>query len=619
MSHQQGRKRRRCENTVYCRGFLRERQNGSADGSRDTVANAKPITEWTANAKSRRGVRFGITFAFFALIFSPLDAAEGTLTFTAVDEASGAPLAARIELTRPRMVRGNGRTAARAATRPLAGRTDVDTGYGFVIDGEAPVDLHEGPYEFRVSRGPESRIIVGNFEIEKTSEDEHMLAVPRILSMRSQGWTSGDCLVPPSRESLPIRMSAEDLHLAMVATGGTSEVVETDADIEALRSRRQRKEQPDLSDPMFIGDGAEVIAGLAFYHDQASTPTEEDSETTEQRDEQLAAFYRLATLARQRRAEQPNAAPEYGATPASMLSAKVAIEDPFAWSLPILLASGQIDGYFILGDWLRLDRKILQTKSGRPLSTEPARKPTTLGREAEQIYWETLNAGFHLAPLAGTGDEGTLHPVGYNRLYVAGPPSESPYDNSGQSQLAGTPTAVTTQEQWWARAWAGCSFATNGPLLQATIDGKQPGHVFETPEGVPMRLTPELTLTVRDPVDYLEVIHNGQIHYSARLDEYAKAGGRIPPLNITKPGWALIRVVTLHEDHFRAATTAPWYFEVDGERRVSRGGVEFFQKWLADYEEHLRSRRDLDLAKYAPFIRAARTFWQSRLDQANAR
>ncbi|MFG0287953.1 MAG: hypothetical protein ACF8CQ_07265 [Rhodopirellula sp. JB044] len=547
------------------------------------------------------------------------------MTFVAVDEATGEPVSARIELTRPQMIRANGRLASRAVKRPLAGRTSVDTGYGFVVDGEAKVNLHEGPYEFRVTRGPESRVIAGNFEIEKTSEDETTLIVPRILSMREQGWTSGDCLVPPSKENLPIRMSAEDLHVAVVNTASENTASENEArsssriitaeEIEQLRARRDRKELPKLTEPMFIDSSADAVAGLVFYHD---LPPPMASESQEPSDLMLAAFYRLANLAKRRRGEEPTAAPENLGAPQSRGAAalpKVAIEDPFAWSMPVMLASGQIDGFFVLGDWLRLDRKMLQTKSGRPFSTATPRPGIMLGREAEQIYWETLDAGFRLAPLAGSGDEGGLHPLGYNRLYVAGPYSaESRYENARS-----IPVRVTSLEQWWANAWAGHSFATNGPLLQATLGGKLPGHVFEKAKNVPLSVTPELTLTVRDPVDYLEVIHNGKVHYSAKLDEYAKAGGKIPPIHVSEPGWALIRVVTLFEDHFRAATTAPWYFDIDGQRRVSRGSVEFFQKWLADYEQHLRSQRNVNLARYAPFIRAARTYWKTKFENANAR
>ncbi|WP_246112880.1 CehA/McbA family metallohydrolase domain-containing protein [Allorhodopirellula solitaria] len=539
---------------------------------------------------------------------SPVGAADGKWTISAVEESDGEPRVARIELTRPTVSRGGNRPTSRVKrlriVRPLPGRTAVEAGFGFVLDGPTNLNLSEGGYEFRVSRGPEYRVIGGNSTIEKTSSDEHVFALPRILNMRQLGWTSGDCFVPWSRENLPIRMTAEDLHVAMaVANPVAREGDDPAKKVVELRARRRRHEEPPLSDPLWIGNDVNALGGLAFYGSAATGPdalaTGSESEDPSETDSDLAALQLLARLASQRR--------DSSAHP--LVQGKVAVENPFAWPLPVYLASDQVDGYFVLGDWLRLDRPITQTKSGRPYSTSNHRTAISLGREAEQIGWELLDAGFRMAPLAGSGDERGLHPVGYNRLYVAG---ESIDSSSSSSQ------PVESAEQWWQGVWEGRSFATNGPLLIANLDGKLPGHVFRVDAADPIQLRAELTLTVQDPVDYLEVIYNGQVHYSAKLDEYAKAGGKIPPLHVDRSGWALIRVVTLYENHFRAATTAPWYFEVDGERRITRSSIEFFQNWLAEYETYLRSQPDADLNAYAPFIRSARDFWQSRLQAVNA-
>ena len=122
-------------------------------------------------------------------------------------------------------------------------------------------------------------------------------------------------------------------------------------------------------------------------------------------------------------------------------------------------------------------------------------------------------------------------------------------------------------------------------------------------------MRPELSLTTRDPVEYLEVIHNGQVHYRARLDEFAKAGGKIPPLTITKSGWVILHVVTQYQDHFRAAISAPWYIEFDGKPRVDARAVKFFQDWLGQYEERLKRLPADELARHVPFVRSARSFW----------
>jgi len=284
---------------------------------------------------------------------------------------------------------------------------------------------------------------------------------------------------------------------------------------------------------------------------------------------------------------------------------RVAIENPFAWPLPVWLASGQVDGVFVLGDWLRLDRNVTRLPESRPIEGLNLGGGTALGRWAERVYWNMLEAGLRIAPLAGSGDGSGKTPVGYNRLYVAMPNRSPPSD-----PLAVAP--VQSSEQWWDAAWLGQSLVTNGPLMRPKLGGEMPGHVFQARAGEVLKLQPELALSVRDPVDYLEVILNGQVHYSARLDEFARAGGRIPPLEIHESSWVTIRVVTLHEDHFRAATTAPWYIDFDSRPRITEQAVAFFQRWLSEYEERLKKLPTEELRAHVPYIRAAREFWAER-------
>jgi hypothetical protein len=262
---------------------------------------------------------------------------------------------------------------------------------------------------------------------------------------------------------------------------------------------------------------------------------------------------------------------------------------------------------FVLGDWLRLDRKVLSVKDGRPVAGPSLGGATSVGRWAERIYWNMLEAGVRIPPLAGCGDQGRTTPVGYNRLYVADPLD----DDQPGGMLEASP--VPSDQRWWQAAWRGQSVATNGPLLRPTLGGKLPGHVFSATSGEVLQLTPELTLTVRDPVEYLEVIHNSRVHYSARLDEFARQGGMIPPLHVKESGWVTIRVVTQFEDHFRAAMSAPWYIDFDGQPRITAEGVRFFRDWLTQYEQRLKRLPREQIARHAPFIRAARSYWSERM------
>lgn len=528
--------------------------------------------------------------------------ADGDLTLRVVDESTGEPTIARMELTRQLP------TTVRRTSRPksvsVAPRHSLSSGPGFVLDEFAELSLQDGVYEFKLTRGPESRVLRGTFEVQRGSEDDHQLALPRMVQMRPEGWTSGDCLVPRSAESLPMRMTAEDLHLANVLR----DLEIAGRGIEKPIPRRNAKnlfgdnepvQTPDgwPTEPLWIETNVDCIGGLAFYRNQID-PDWNPVPTGKFASQELASLGWLASL------------------PADS-STRVAIENPFAWLLPIWLASEKIDGVFVLGDWLRLNESVNRVSDGRMLQPANRTDATQLGRDAEQIHWHLLDAGFRLAPMAGSGDEPGNSPVGYNRLYVAARSQTSSFDSREES------VAVGTMEDWWNAAWDGCSFATNGPLMRTNLEGRLPGHVFEIrPADVSgdesVELTAEVVLNVRDPVEYLEVIHNGRLHYGAKLDEFAKAGGRIPPLKIKESGWATVRVVTLHEDHYRAVISSPWYFQFGGQPRISSRSVAFFQKWLGETEQRLAKLPPDQLKAFVPYVRAARKFWAERAEKAGS-
>ncbi len=503
--------------------------------------------------------------------------AGGTLTVSVRDESDEEPVITRMVLER-----------ADKPGRPLTIRKTVPAGVGLVLDRSAELSLPDGQYRFSMIRGPEYRIITGTFSLERTSLDDHSVALPRMVEMLQEGWTSGDCCVPPSPYSLPLRMASEDLHLATV-------LGHTDAKPIAGRG----DDEPPENDPSWISENATYEGGLVFYRHDASNDTDVNEPSREDAEgDQGEVGDEKRTLLPVERMVQAG----------SQQEVKIGVENPFAWELPVWLASGQVDGVFLLGDWLRLDRRILSVTDGRgpPGATTVGNK--AIGRWAEKIYWNMLEAGFRIPPLAGSGDKGRKNPVGYNRLYVGKPPRDY---NGGPLKA----TRVESELEWWNAAWNGQSVATNGPLLRPMLGGQLPGHVFKGRPGEVLVLQAELQLAVRDPVEYLEVIHNGKVHYSARLDEFAKAGGMLPPVNAKESGWVTIRVVTLYEDHFRAAMSAPWYIEFEGQPRVTRNSVEFFRKWLTDYEARLKQLPAAELQRHVPFVRAARKFWARKAEQ----
>jgi hypothetical protein len=223
--------------------------------------------------------------------------------------------------------------------------------------------------------------------------------------------------------------------------------------------------------------------------------------------------------------------------------------------------------------------------------------PRSVGKLSETIYWQMLEAGLQITPTAGSGFNGNDTQVGYNRVYVY---SETQPD----------------QASWWRAIAQSHTFVTNGPLLRAKINDLPPGSIQTSYRGQRIALDISVSLSVREPVDYLDVVFNGDTIYSAKLEDHYKRG-EFPPIEIDKSGWLVIRIVTDHNKGYRFATTAPFYFVFDGKPRVSRKAVTYFQQWQKAATDHLAESPN-QLERYQPWIERSTRFWESRLIQSNA-
>ena len=112
-----------------------------------------------------------------------------------------------------------------------------------------------------------------------------------------------------------------------------------------------------------------------------------------------------------------------------------------------------------------------------------------------RVWYRLLNCGFRLPAGAGTDAMANFAslrgPVGMNRVFakIAGP---------------------LDHRRWLAALKAGRTFATNGPLLGFTLEGKELGG--ELAIGADRReLVARVTLNSIVPVDRLEIVRNGEV------------------------------------------------------------------------------------------------------------
>jgi hypothetical protein len=222
-----------------------------------------------------------------------------------------------------------------------------------------------------------------------------------------------------------------------------------------------------------------------------------------------------------------------------------------------------------------------------------------IGQWSHDVYFHLLNCGLRIPPSAGSGSGIGPNPVGYNRVYVHvdGPLS---------------------YEKWWEGLRAGRVTVTNGPVLQPSVHGQLPGRVFEEPAGRPAEFEIALTLSTREPINYLEIVQDGRVVREVSFDEY-RQGARLPKVRFDRSGWFLVRAVCNSSKTYRFAMTGPYYVQLGRQPRISKRSAQFFLDWVLERQRQIEEIEDpAQRAPVLKFHQKAREFWQEVLSKANA-
>ena len=187
------------------------------------------------------------------------------------------------------------------------------------------------------------------------------------------------------------------------------------------------------------------------------------------------------------------------------------------------------------------------------------------------VWYKLLNLGFKLP--AGAGTDATTDyaaPIrgfaGQDRVYV---------------WMPSWPVKV---EAWKEGLKKGRTFATNGPLIEFTLGGKQVGEELKF-DGA--RAAVPFTAMLRSivPVDHLEIVCNGGVTQTLKLEgmrDSADVSGTFPLQN---SGWCVLRAWSEKAeypvmDNYTYATTSPIYVTIDGKRATSAEDAKYFVGWI---------------------------------------
>nr|MBA3726917.1 CehA/McbA family metallohydrolase [Armatimonadota bacterium] len=227
-------------------------------------------------------------------------------------------------------------------------------------------------------------------------------------------------------------------------------------------------------------------------------------------------------------------------------------------------------------------------------------------RSTADIWYRLLNLGFRVPAGAGT-DAMTNYaslrgPVGMNRVFIAIP-------------------GETTPEKLHSGLKQGRTFVSNGPMLGLDMDGKHPGDEITLAQ--PTTLSYHASLRSIVPVDHFELIFNGRVIASHRLDGARTQADVSGNIEILASGWLVLRAWNDHadpkvQDIYPYASTSPVYVTVDRQPPRSPEDATYFVSWLDRVIADATARSDYNSAQEKQntlqYLSAARTVFQTRTE-----
>jgi TolB protein len=186
-----------------------------------------------------------------------------------------------------------------------------------------------------------------------------------------------------------------------------------------------------------------------------------------------------------------------------------------------------------------------------------------------KVWYQLLSCGFRIPAGAGT-DAMTNYaslrgPVGLDRVYA---------------RIDG----ALEPRRFLEAVKAGRTLATNGPLLELSLDGKGPGDELRLPAGR-HRLEARVSLRSIVPVDHLELVGPSGVAVSFPLQGDRTSADLSDTIGLEASGWYVLRAyadLARHPvlDIYPFGTTSPVYVTV-GEAPVrSAPAAAYFVAWI---------------------------------------
>lgn len=194
------------------------------------------------------------------------------------------------------------------------------------------------------------------------------------------------------------------------------------------------------------------------------------------------------------------------------------------------------------------------------------------------IWYRLLNCGFRLAISAGTDSFTNVtdhYTPGGGRVYVR----------------SGSPLRY---DDWLREYKRGHSFASNGPMIQFTVDGHEAGDDLRFPTGSRQTVHVKANMNTQVPVDKLEVVVNGKV-VTSRAARGQNQVSLDEPVWLDQSAWIAVRAIgpwsrPVLNDIQAFAHTSPVYVHFGDSRVKFADDARFYDEWIGKLIAQVKDR-----------------------------
>ena len=408
----------------------------------------------------------------------------------------------------------------------------------FIALGSFKIELPPGTYTLRVERGTEYRPYEHQIEIPAGEIVREKVDLSRWVNMNIRGWYSGDLHNHRDWQEMPQILLSEDLNLAPTltnwvrASGPVSlQAPDGQQSIRVVDATHAYSIYDTEIERHSQGPGSIDLLGLKkaieFHGDAVAPP---DTRFTE------AAHQQGGYVDGEKITERDG---------------------------PALVALGQVDFAGLV--YNSFSPYGVELGAGKIPKDKPEYStPGGLMYWAMDVYYRLLNCSFKLPVSAGTASGVKPTPLGYDRVYVHLPGKFS-------------------YQEWFRELKAGCSFATNGPMLFLTVNGQEPGNTIQFPSdaGKTVRQV-EVHAEVHSlgALDRLDILWKGKVIKSIAVSTDSNNLSADIQLAVDHTGWFVARAFEKPTETVRFAHTSPVYIRVGKDRGIVPEDAEYFMRLM---------------------------------------